>query len=272
MSNDSLLTAYIHPHLTTSDLIGKVVIVAGGSGLLGSNFCSHISSAGAHCIVADIDKYRSSKLAEDIRSKGFDCNSICTDITCGSSVDNLISETMNKFGRIDALVNNAYPKNKNYGEKLEDVTFNDFCENINAHLGGYFLMMQKFAKFFVSQGYGNIVNISSIYGFLPPRFEIYGDTKMTMPVEYAAIKSGVIQLTKYFAQYYKGKGIRVNTISPGGILNGQPLEFQENYEKFCNSKGLLEGSDIAPTLLFLLSDCSKRITGQNLIVDDGFTL
>ena len=103
-------------------------------------------------------------------------------------------------------------------------------------------------------------------------FEIYRNTKMTMPVEYAAIKSAIIHLTKYFASYFKNTGIRCNSISPGGILNDQPISFIESYNKLCHSKGMLSENDLSGVLVFLLSDESLYINGQNFIIDDGFSL
>jgi len=126
--------------------------------------------------------------------------------------------------------------------------------------------------YFQKQGYGNIINISSIYGVISPKFEIYNNTGMTTPVEYAAIKSGMLHLTKYMAKYFKGKNIRVNAISPGGILDGQPEEFLKKYNKQCLTKGMLDKNDLNGALVFLLSDMSKFVNGQNLIVDDGFVL
>ena len=171
----------------------------------------------------------------------------------------LISDLMQRYGHIDALVNNAYPRNKNYGKKLEDVTYADFCDNVNMHLGGYFLVTQQFCLTFKDQGFGNVVNISSIYGSMAPRFEIYEGTPMTMPVEYAAIKSAIEHLTRYFAQYFKGTGIRVNCLSPGGILAGQPADFLAAYNKHCASKGMLDADDLLGALMFLLSDESSFI-------------
>jgi len=139
-------------------------------------------------------------------------------------------------------------------------------------LGGYFLTTQQFAKYFYKQGYGNIINMSSIYGVVPPRFEIYKDTNMTNPIEYAAIKSALLHLTKYFAVYFKGKNIRINAISPGGILDRQPKEFLKAYSDLCLNKGMLDKDDLKGTLIYLLSDMSKYLNGQNIIVDDGFTL
>jgi NAD(P)-dependent dehydrogenase (short-subunit alcohol dehydrogenase family) len=108
--------------------------------------------------------------------------------------------------------------------------------------------------------------------YIAPRFEIYENTKMTTPVEYAVIKSGVLHLTKYLAKYLKNKNIRVNAISPGGILDAQPNGFIERYNNMALSKGMLEPNDIAGALTFLLSDKSQYINGQNIIVDDGVCL
>ena len=105
-----------------------------------------------------------------------------------------------------------------------------------------------------------------------PRFEIYDNTPMTMPVEYAAIKSGLIHLTKYMAKYFKGMNIKVNALSPGGIFDNQPEPFLEAYKKQCSSKGMLDKSDLKGTLVYLLSDMSRYVNGQNIIVDDGFSL
>jgi len=170
------------------------------------------------------------------------------------------------------VVNNAYPRNANYGRKLEQVEYKDFCENVNLHLGGYFLVAQQFALFFRDHGGGNIVNMASIYGVTAPRFEVYENTAMTMPVEYAAIKSAIVHLTRYFAQYFKGEGIRVNCLSPGGILDRQPADFLQKYSSMCNAKGMLDPVDVAGVLMFLLSDAAAFMTGQNLIVDDGWSL
>ena len=107
---------------------------------------------------------------------------------------------------------------------------------------------------------------------MAPRFEVYAGSSMTMPVEYAAIKSAVIQLTKYFAKYFLKDGIRCNALSPGGILDQQPDSFTSSYNKHCGAKGMLDPRDVVATLLYLLSDDSKYMTGQNLIIDDGFCL
>ncbi len=182
-----------------------------------------------------------------------------------------------EYGKIDAFVNTSYPRTKNWGFKFEEVTYKDFCENLNIHLGGYFLASQQMALFFKKQGYGNIINIASIFGIRPPKFEVYKGiinhgNEMTCPVGYNSIKAGIIMLVQYMAKYFKGCNIRINCISPGGIFAEQPELFIERYKEYCTSKGMLNPSDLKGTLIFLLSDMSSFINGQNLIVDDGWSL
>jgi len=252
----------------------KVIVITGGAGLLGKEFAKTVLSHNGIAIIADFNQEQglivSNRLGELFPGSIVEFQFL--DINNKESIIRLIDILQKKYGRIDALVNNAYPRNKNYGRKFEDVNYDDFCENININLGGYFLTSQQFLNYFKKQGYGNIVNISSIYGVISPRFEVYDGTQMTMPVEYAVIKSALIHLTKYLAKYYKGKKIRVNSISLGGLFDNQPVKFVESYKLYCLNKGMLDKSDINGTLLYLLSDLSQFVNGQNVIVDDGFTL
>ncbi|MBT9493232.1 MAG: SDR family oxidoreductase [Paucibacter sp.] len=254
-------------------LNGKVVMVTGGAGLLGRAFCSAIAASGGIALVADI-ALQSSKSAADEICTAHPGKAIAVelDITDKESIVRAISASQKMFGKIDAIINNAYPRNSSYGRRVEDVSYEDFCQNLGMHAGGYFLVMQQFAEYFRKQGHGNIINMSSIYGFMAPRFDVYEGTSMTMPVEYAAIKAGVIHLTKYFAQYLKGSNIRVNAISPGGIFNNQPEVFLNKYMSYCSSKGMLNESDVIGVLLFLLSDSSLFVNGQNIVIDDGFSI
>jgi NAD(P)-dependent dehydrogenase (short-subunit alcohol dehydrogenase family) len=251
-------------------LKNKLVVVTGGAGLLGKEFIKGILANGGTGIIADKDTVKGKAFEKELKNKNVFFYEL--DINSEKSIAILISKLVKKFGKIDALVNNAYPRNKKYGRKFEDVTYKDFCENVNLHLGGYFLCCQKFAGYFKKQGFGNIVNMSSVYGVIPPRFEIYAGTKMTMPVEYAVIKSGIIMLSKYLAKYYGGSGVRFNSISPGGIKDNQPKSFLKSYKKYCNSKGMLDKSDLTSLLVFLLSDESRFIYGHNIVIDDGFSL
>ena len=248
----------------------KVVIVTGGAGLLGRTFCQAIVDNGGIAVVAEYDIAIAEKLCTSLENASIVPAQV--NITDKNSIKALITTISEKYGKIDALVNSAYPRNKNYGKHFFEVAYSDFCENVGMNLGGYFLTSQQFATYFEKQGYGNIINLASIYGVIAPRFEIYDNTLMTTPVEYAAIKSGLIHLTKYMAKYFKGKNIRVNTISLGGIEDKQPESFLKAYKKFCLNKGMLDAKDIAGTVLYLLSDLSEFVNGQNIVVDDGFTL
>jgi NAD(P)-dependent dehydrogenase (short-subunit alcohol dehydrogenase family) len=255
-------------------LTNQVVVITGGAGLIGQEFVKAVVQENGIAIIADINDEIGQKVKANL-SKELNTNHIDfvkLDITSKKSLENCIDVLQKKYKRIDALVNNAYPRNKNYGRNFFDVEYSDFVENIGLNLGGYFTTSQQFAKFFKVQGHGNIINISSIYGVIAPRFEIYSGTQMSMPVEYAAIKSALIHLTKYMAKYFKGLNIRVNTLSPGGIMSNQPQEFLDKYNAYASTKGMLESNDLHGTLVYLLSDMSKYVNGQNIIVDDGWTL
>jgi NAD(P)-dependent dehydrogenase (short-subunit alcohol dehydrogenase family) len=247
------------------ELEGKVVVITGACGLLGKEFSKSCFEAGAKIILSDIHYESGKKLEEIFNSE--DVHFIQTDITSPESVRSLILTSEQVWGKIDAVVNNAYPRNSHYGKKLEEVTTTSFNENLNLHLGGYFNCFQEFSTFFRNQGFGNIVSMGSIYGVVAPHFEIYASTPMTMPVEYAAIKSAIIHLTKYYAAYYKANNIRFNAISPGGIFNNQPEEFVRRYETFAP---MLKPKDLCETLIYLLSDTSCTISGENFIVDGGW--
>ncbi|NUM42096.1 MAG: SDR family oxidoreductase [Leptospiraceae bacterium] len=132
--------------------------------------------------------------------------------------------------------------------------------------------MLSVIQYFLTQGYGNIINISSIQGVVAPAFETYEGTDMHSPIEYTVAKYGLIGMTKYMAKMFKKDKIRVNAISPGGILDKQPEKFLTQYKNRCGVKGMLDAEDLTGALVYLLSDSSEYMTGQNLIVDDGFVL
>lgn len=260
--------------MTEQLLMDKVVVITGGAGLLGQVFVACVIAHGGTAVIADINLGAAKQAAEQIKqkSKVDRVHTVALDITSKTSLIEAIDVLDKQFGKIDALVNNAYPRNKHYGRHFFDVEYDDFCENLSINLGGYFLASQQFAKYFSKQGSGQIINIASIYGVVAPRFDVYENTLMTTPVEYAAIKSGLLQLTKYMTKYFKGMNIRVNAISPGGIFDHQPDSFLKAYKQSCANKGMLDKGDLGGTLVYLLSDLSQYVNGQNIIVDDGFTL
>lgn len=248
------------------NLDNKVIVITGACGLIGQEFVKACLKHDGRVVLADISEAAGYHFINELNSPNVYFAK--TDVTDEKSVEELMRLTIKKFGVIDALVNNAYPRNANYGKKLEDVTPASFNENVSMHLGGYFLCMKKFAEYFRLKGSGNVISMGSIYGVVAPRFEIYEGTEMTMPVEYAAIKSAVIHLTKYFAEYYKKEKIRFNCISPGGIFNNQSAEFVKRYSKFAP---MLKKEDLSSTLIFLLSDDSSDRNGENFILDNGWS-
>ena len=252
-------------------LAGKTILVIGGGGRLGSAFCEGIVGAGGRVVVADFDLAAATRVANDIGDDTADAAQI--DITQIASVTSVIRAAVDRHGHIDGLVNSAYPRNANYGRKFEDVAYADFADNLSSHVGGIFLASQQYWAYLNEVAKpGCIVNIASIYGVIAPRFDIYNNTQMTMPVEYAAIKAAVIHLTKYMAKYFFGTATRVNCVSPGGILADQPEPFLSNYRRYCAEEGMLDRHDISGAVIFLLSDQARFVTGQNLVVDDGFSL
>lgn len=247
----------------------KRVLVVGAAGLLGREIVKSIINEGGKVVAADINVESFASLNKISCLESLDFTEI--DITKTESVAAAIDFCVKTFGGIDGAVNTAYPRNRNYGRKVFDVTYEDFSENVSLHLGGYFIFMQQCAEYTKkNQIQFSLLNISSVYGVIAPRFDVYGDTDMTMPVEYAAIKSGLLHLNKYFTSYMKGTDFRVNSVSPGGLLDGQDMRFLERYNSYCASKGMLDVEDILGSVNFLLSDMSRYVVGKNLIVDDGF--
>ena len=258
-----------------SDLSNKVVVITGGAGLIGRGFVKAVIANGGTAIIADVDEVAGNNVRDELSAE-LDTGRIeflKVDITSRNSIQGMIETILSKHERIDALVNNAYPRNENYGRKFEDVEYEDFCENLSLHLGGYFLVSQEVSRVMVKQKSGVIVYIASIYGFMAPRFELYENTDFTSPVEYSAIKGGLLSLTKYLASYLGKHGIRVNALSPGGVHNNQPESFVAQYsKKTIIGSGMAEPDDLTGALIFLLSDASRYVTGQNIVVDGGWSI
>lgn len=245
----------------------KIAVVTGGYGLIGKEIVRGLFEFGAKVYIGDTKKESAGKIIKDDRIKY-----VYLDITLEDSVMEAISKIVQDDGRIDILVNSAYPKSKDWGVKFERVKFDSWKSNMNSHLGGYFLCCQQVAEQMKRQGGGVIINLASIYGVSAPVFSIYEGTEMTMPVAYSAIKAGIIALTKYIATYYGKYNIRANAISPGGIFDNQPKSFVEKYSDKTPLGRMGTPKEIASVVIFLASDGSSYITGQNLLVDGGWTV
>jgi NAD(P)-dependent dehydrogenase (short-subunit alcohol dehydrogenase family) len=243
-----------------SKLKNKVIIVTGGSGLIGQAIINHIKSESGTAINFDINT-----------ETDLNIDQIRTDITDEKSIDESLALVIKNYNQINGLVNNAYPRTKDWGNQFEDVEYSSWNKNMEMQLGSVFLISKKVLKHFTNHNEGSIVNIASIYGVVGNNFNVYNGTNLTSPVAYSAIKGGLINLTKYLASYYGHQNIRVNCVSPGGVFDDQDAVFVENYKKIVPMKRMGLPEDIAPSVSFLLSEEASYITGQNLIVDGGWT-
>lgn len=258
---------------TTTLLQGKTVLVVGGAGRIGRVIVGAVLSAGGRVFALDTDAAGLQALTDIHGAESLHCATL--DMADRASIEGALADAHDRFGGVDGAVNTAYPRNARYGRHFFDVEYADFCENTGLHMGGYFLFMQTCARYALEHGAPfSLVNLSSIYGSIAPRFDVYKGTSMTMPVEYAAIKAGLEHMTRYVNAYMKGRGaaFRANCVSPGGIQDGQDERFLTSYRAHCVSKGMLESADVVGTILFLLSDQARYLAGQTLIVDDGFSL
>ncbi|NRS90170.1 NAD(P)-dependent dehydrogenase (short-subunit alcohol dehydrogenase family) [Flavobacterium sp. 7E] len=242
-----------------SILKNKVIIVTGGSGLLGKEIIKDLCAKGSIAINADINV-----------STDFEKQTLKVDITSEESVEKAIMSVIDFYGKIDGLVNNAYPRTKDWGTKFEDITYESWQRNIDMQMNTTFLFIQKVMPELLKTK-GSIVNMTSIYGVVGNDLTIYENTSITTAAPYSAIKGGVINFTRYLASYYGRQGVRVNCVSPGGIFDNQHETFVSNYEKKVPMGRMGNPDDIAPSVSFLLSEEAKYITGQNLIVDGGWT-
>lgn len=253
-------------------LQGKTIFIAGAAGLLGSELVKQCLLQGAKVIAADIHvEALRNKLAE--LTVEVEMNPALQlaqlDITDEASVKAFFDQVEH----LDGAVNTTYPRNTSYGAHFFDVSLANFNENLSLHLGSSFLFIQQCAAYFMAHKTPfSLINISSIYGAMAPKFDVYEGTKMTMPVEYAAIKSALVHLSKYATAYVKDSLFRVNCVSPGGIFDHQPETFLDAYKKNTHGEGMLTVEKVTGSIIFLLSDQSLHVTGQNIIVDDGFSL
>lgn len=243
-----------------ANLVNKTFLILGVNGLLGHSLATKILSMEASVLGADITQ----PLIESSRF-----NFYPLDITHDHEVKNLFKN----LPQIDGIINASYPKNNNYGKDVLKLELTDFNENINLHLGSAFNVMKHAALYFnENRSPLSLINIASVYGVVAPRFKIYENTSLNMPAEYAAIKAAIIHLTKYFCKYINHENFRVNCVSPGGILDDHDADFVSNYAEFIAGSNLLMVNKLLSTFIHLLDEESHYINGQNIIIDQGFTI
>jgi NAD(P)-dependent dehydrogenase (short-subunit alcohol dehydrogenase family) len=260
-------------------LKNKTAIVTGACGLLGKQHCAALAEGGANVVVADINeeqcKIVASSLPGDQLAVGFD-------VTSPESIEQAKQRILEKFGRIDVLVNNAAindmfenPALAGQQSMFENYPLEMWEKSWKVNVSGVFLCSQIFGKEMAEQGGGSIINIASTYGIVAPDQSIYknaaGEQTFFKSPSYPVTKSAVIGFTKFLASYWGAKNIRVNTLSPGGVENSQDEFFKNNYANKTLLHRMASPTDYKGAIVFLASDASAYMTGANLVVDGGWT-
>jgi len=266
------------------DLTGRVAVVTGGVGLLGAEFCKTLAEAGAAVAVVDLNAPASQAVADSLTKDGYKALAIPTDITQPDSVNAAVEKALSAFGRLDILVNSAALDPKFDPDAVskgitpgafEDYPLDLWNSALNVNLTGMFLVTQACVRPMIEQGKkGSIINICSTYGLNGPDQRIYvkeGKRVAFKPVYYTVTKAGVMGFTKYLAAYYAGTEIRVNALTPGGVFNNHEDYFVQNYSARTILGRMAKKDEMNGALLFLASDASSYMTGNNVVVDGGWT-
>ena len=266
------------------DLTGCVAVVTGGVGLLGAEFCRTLAEAGAAVGVVDLNASASQETAYTLTKSGYQSLAVPTDITMPDSVNTMVETVVSTFGRLDILVNSAALDPKFDPDAIkkgitpgafEDYPLDQWNAALNVNLTGMFLVTQACAKQMLAQDKkGSIINICSTYGLNGPDQRIYikdGERVAFKPVYYTVTKAGVLGFTKYLAAYYAETEIRVNALTPGGVFNNHEDYFVKNYSAKTIIGRMAKKDEMNGALLFLASEASSYMTGNNLIVDGGWT-
>ena len=260
-------------------LQGKTAIVTGGTGLIGKKHCEALSQAGANVIVADISLASTQEFAKIL---GENALGIALDVTDSASLEKAKDEILERFGTIDILVNNAAindmfenPEMAAELSAFEKYPIESFRKSLEVNVLGVFLCSQIFGIEMAKQGSGSIINVASTYGMVGPDQNIYknkeGEQTFFKSPSYPTTKGAILNFTRYLAAYWGKQGVRVNTLSPGGVENSQDEFFVQNYAAKTLLGRMAKPSDYQGALIFLASDASSYMTGANLVVDGGWT-
>jgi len=267
------------------DLTGRVAIVTGGAGLLGYHHGAILAAAGANVVLLDLAHAHPGLRAEQlIAAHGPECLGLATDITREASITEARDAIVKKFGRIDILINNAAKNPKveddpkaepKQWSRLENFPLKVWNDDIAVGLTGAFLCSRIFGQEMVKLNRGVILNIASDLGVIAPDQRLYRkeglpeDQQPVKPVTYSVVKTALIGLTRYLSTYWTAHNIRVNAISPGGVFTSQPEEFMQRLHALIPMGRMANQDEYQGAVLFLCSDASSYMTGQNLIVDGG---
>lgn len=263
------------------DLSGKTAFITGATGIQGPRIARGLAANGADIAAVDLDADAATKLAAEIENEyGVRAIGIAGNVADPASVRQAVDTAVDKLGGIHVLHNNAASKTahpEEFFRPLEEFDFQVWRDVMSVNIDGMFLVAQAVGKQMVEQGQGgSIIQTSSTYGISGPDFRIYEGSEymglqITSPVPYAASKGAVVQLTRYLATYWADKGIRVNTLVPGGIESGQNDTFKKNYSARVPLGRMAHVDEMVGAVVYLASDASSYMTGQMMIVDGGWT-
>ena len=272
------------PTLDKFDLKGRVALVTGGAGMLGRQFTRALLSVGAKVVVADLAPEQATAAANEASTEmAGEAIGLAADVSRKQDVERLANQILERFGRLDVLINNAAIDPKfdvgvagKQANTFEDYPLDLWQQSLDVNLTGAFLCCQAAGKIMLGQGSGAIINISSTYGIAAPDQRLYqrdGEKEQTLfkPASYAVTKAAIAHLSRYLAAYWAGKNIRVNTLSPHGIFNEQDEQFTRRFAERSTLGRMATRDEMNAALLFLASDASSYMTGANLVVDGGWT-
>ena len=248
----------------------RVALVTGGAGRYGRQICQALAESGATVTVASRNYDRCAEFADELSSQGHDADALPLNLLEEESVSSVAEQIQSRYGRLDILFNNAVMVK---AEPLEEHSDADWTQAVAQNSVALYRACRVFGSAMAKQGAGSIVNIASIYGVVSPDFRIYeGHAEITNPPSYGFVKAGMIQLTRYLAVYFAPHSVRVNCISPGGLFSpSMPAPFVEKYTERTPMRHMAGSNDLKGAAVFLASDASAYVTGQNLIVDGGYT-
>jgi len=264
------------------NLENRVAVVTGGMGQLGITYCKALVENGAR--VAAFDLVDSPKLRDKDFEKGLEQGRIIpyeVDITEKMSIQTALEELTDKWDVPHILINNAAIDSPPDAPLQETGPFETYPEKsfdnvMDVNVKGMLFCCQLIGGKMAQKGRGSIVNVASVYGILSPRQDIYefrrrsGET-FFKPVAYSVSKSAVLNLTRYLATYWAGKGVRVNTLTLHGVFNNQPKPFLDAYCPNVPMGRMAEAEEMIGPIIFLVSDASSYMTGANLVVDGGWS-
>jgi NAD(P)-dependent dehydrogenase (short-subunit alcohol dehydrogenase family) len=255
------------------DLTDRVALITGGTGMLGSLFARTMAGYGADIVLIDVDRKMCDSCATQIATEtGRRVFGIRADVTDAEDVKRAVRFADETFGRIDILVNNAAAQPEGMFSSVEDYPIDVWNRVMAVNLTAQFLMSRTVAPAMLRRKKGSIVNISSIYGVVAPDQRVYEGLPFNSPPVYSASKAGVLGLTRYLAAYWGSAGIRVNSITPGGVFQDHEDPFLSKYTSRVPMGRMAGEGDLAGAMLYLASDAAGYVTGHNLVVDGGLTV